>query len=167
MSYAIRVLTAADADDYRRVRLNALRLHPEAFVAAYEDEVAFDRAQIVERLTAPGFTRFGGFGDGELVGLSGLQIRPGGKERHKARLFSMYVDAAHRRSGLAERLVDAVIAGARKGGAVVLQLSVVVGNARAQRLYRRMGFTVYGVERRSLLVDGVFFDEELMELDLD
>ena len=126
-----------------------------------------DRAQFAERLAAPGFTRFGGFADGDLVGLAGLQMRTGAKERHKARLFSMYVDAAHRGSGLAQQLIEAVIAGAREAEALVLQLSVSAGNAPAQRLYRRMGFTVYGVERRSLKVGGQFHDEELMALDLD
>ena len=99
-------------------------------------------------------------------GLPGCRFT-GAKERHKARLFSMYVDAAHRGSGLAQRLIEAVIAGAREAEALVLQLSVSAGNAPAQRLYRRMGFTVYGVERRSLRVGGQFHDEELMALDLD
>ena len=54
-------------------------------------------------------------------------MRTGAKERHKAYLFSMYVDAAHRRSGLAQQLVEAVIAGAREAGRVVLQLSVTSG----------------------------------------
>ena len=111
----------------------------------------------------------GSVGSTEIVwlGLAGLQIRSGAKERHKAHLFSMYVDRAHRRNGLAQRLVEAVIAGAREAGAVVLHLSVTVGNAPAQLLYRRMGFAVYGVERRSLKVNGRFLDEELMVLDLD
>ena len=167
MMYAIRALGVADADAYRRVRLDALRLHPDAFGSAYEDEAVLDRAQFAERLAAPGFTRFGGFAGGDLVGLAGLQMRTGTKERHKARLFSMYVDAAHRGSGLARQLIEAVIAGARKAEALVLQLSVSAGNAPAQRLYRRVGFTVYGVERRSLKVGGHFHDEELMALDLD
>jgi RimJ/RimL family protein N-acetyltransferase len=165
--YPIRTLATADAEDYRRVRLDALRRHPEAFGADYEEESRLDRTQFAERLATPGLTRFGGFADGNLVGLAGLQIRSGAKERHKAHLFSMYVDAAHRRTGLAEQLVAAVIAGAREAGAVVLHLSVTVGNAPAQRLYRRMGFTGYGVERRSLKVDGRFHDEELMALELD
>jgi ribosomal protein S18 acetylase RimI-like enzyme len=167
MMYQIRALGVADADAFRRVRLDALRLHPEAFGSAYEDEAVLDHAQFAERLAAPDFTRFGGFASGDLVGLVGLQIRSGAKERHKARLFSMYVDAAHRGSGLAQQLIDAVIAGARKAEALVLQLSVAADNAPAQRLYRRMGFTVYGVERRSLNVGGHFHDEELMALDLD
>jgi ribosomal protein S18 acetylase RimI-like enzyme len=79
----------------------------------------------------------------------------------------MYVDAALRGSGLARQLVDAVIAAAREAGAVVLHLTVTVGNQPAQRLYRRMGFTTYGTERRSLKVGDRFFDEELMALDLD
>ena len=49
----------------------------------------------------------------------------------------------------------------------MLQLTVEAGNARAQRLYRRMGFTTYGVERRSLKIGEDFHDEELMALDLD
>ena len=167
MIYQIRALGIADADDYRRVRLDALRLHPDAFGSAYEDEAVLDGAQFAERLMAPGFTRFGGFAAGDLVGLAGLQMRTGAKERHKARLFSMYVDSVHRRSGLAQQLVAAVIAGAREAGALLVQLSVAAGNAPAQRLYRRMGFAVYGVERRSLRVGGRFHDEELMALDLD
>lgn len=164
--YAIRSLGPEDADAYQRIRLDALRLYPEAFGAAYEDEVELDLAQFAERLITPGLTRFGGFAQTELVGLVGLQIPAGAKERHKAHLFSMYVDAAHRRGGLAQQLVEVVIAAARDAGAILLQLSVTVGNAPAQRLYRRMGFTVYGVERRAYLVDGRFYDSEMMALDL-
>jgi RimJ/RimL family protein N-acetyltransferase len=166
--YKIRKLQPADAEDFRRVRLDALRLHPEAFGSAYEDEVAFDQAQIAQRWSTPGFMRFGAFdGNGELVGIVGLQIRLGVKEEHKAHLFSMYVDAANRGTAVAEQLVAAVIAGARAAGALVLHLSVTVGNAPAQRLYRRMGFTVYGIERRALRIDDRFYDEELMALQLD
>ncbi len=167
MNYQIRVLGTADADDYRRIRLDALRLHPDAFGAAYEDEVLLDRTQFAKRLATPGFTRFGGFAGDELVGLAGLQLQPGAKQRHKARLFSMYVDAAHRRSRLASQLVEAVISRARNAGALVLQLSVSAGNVPAQRLYRTMGFRCTGVERRSLKVGDRFYDEELMALDLD
>jgi len=165
--YQIRPLGVADAEAYQRIRLDSLRLHPQAFGASYEEEVTLSRQQVIEKLSVPRLTRFGGFASGALVGLAGLQLRPGLKERHKAYLFSMYVDAAHRGSNLAQQLVTAVIDGARAAGAVLVHLSVTVGNAPAQRFYRRMGFAVYGVERRSLRVNGVFHDEELMVLDLD
>jgi len=165
--YLVRPLGADDVGAFRRVRLDALRLHPEAFGSAYEDEVLLDRAQFAARLAVPGFTRFGGFAGDDLVGLVGLQMRAGAKELHKGHLFSMYVDAAHRRSGLSEQLVKTVIAGARDAGALLVQLSVSSSNINAKRLYHRMGFTVYGVERRSLKVGDRFYDEDLMVLDLD
>ena len=165
--YLVRPLAPADAEIYHRVRLESLRDHPAAFGSSYEEEVLLTPRQVVDKLSAPRFTRFGGFSGSDLVGLAGLQIRPGLKEQHKAYLFSMYVHDAHRGTELAERLVEAVIAGAREAGAVVIHLSVTMGNPPAQRFYRRMGFSVYGIEHRSLKVDGVFYDEELMALDLD
>jgi ribosomal protein S18 acetylase RimI-like enzyme len=165
--YHVRPLGPADVDAFRRIRLEALRLHPEAFGSAYEDERQLDRAQFAERLATPRFTRFGGFAQDDLVGLVGLQIQAGAKERHKGHLFSMYVDAAHRRSGLSEQLVKAVIAGAHDAGALLVHLSVTSSNMNAKRFYQRLGFTVYGVERRSLKVGDRFYDEDLMVLDLD
>lgn len=167
MNYVVRSLGVVDADEYRRVRLDALRLHPEAFAALYEDEAVLGVAQFAERLAVPGLTRFGAFAEQEMVGLVGLRIPNESKVRHKAHLFSMYVAAGHRRTGLAERLVQAVIGAAREGGALVLHLSVTVGNVSAHRLYNRLGFLVYGRERRALKVGGRFYDVELMALDLD
>jgi len=70
----VRALTVADVDEFRRIRLDALRRHPEAFGSAYEDEVALDRGQFAERLGTTGITRFGGLSGGALVGLAGLAI---------------------------------------------------------------------------------------------
>jgi RimJ/RimL family protein N-acetyltransferase len=50
---------------------------------------------------------------------------------------------------------------------LLLQLTVTAGNAPAQRLYARMAFQIYGIERRAVQVCGRFYDEELMVLDLD
>jgi len=73
------------------------------------------------------------------LALAGLQVRAGAKERHKGHLFSMYVDAAHRRSGLSEQLVKAVISGARDASMVLMHLSVTSSNTNAKRFYRRWG----------------------------
>ena len=47
---------------------------------------------------------------------------------------------------------------------LLVQLSVTSSNTNAKRFYQRMGFTVYGVERRSLKVGDRFYDEDLMVL---
>jgi RimJ/RimL family protein N-acetyltransferase len=46
--------------------------------------------------------------------------------------------------------------------AELIQLSVVSDNIGAQRLYAAAGFQPYGVEFRSLKVDGRYLDEVLM-----
>jgi ribosomal protein S18 acetylase RimI-like enzyme len=111
---------------------------------------------------------FGGFTPaGELVGVTGLRLDPGIKSRHNGLLFTVYVDAAHRRSGLARALAEAAIARARDEHLRVVHLTVTVGNDGARKLYAELGFRTYGIALRALCVDGVFHDEELMALDLD
>ena len=54
MQYIVRMLGKDDATAFRRVRLEALRLHPEAYTASYEDEAQLNLAQFTERLATPG-----------------------------------------------------------------------------------------------------------------
>jgi len=63
--------------------------------------------------------------------------------------------------------MDAVTAQARRLGLALLTLDVTVGNDRARRFYVARGFVSNGVARRGLLVNGRYYDEERMQLDLD
>ena len=62
-------------------------------------------------------------------------------------------------------MVEAVIVYA-SGRVELIQLSVVVGNEQARRLYARLGFVEYGIEKNSLKFRGRYFDEILMAKDL-
>jgi len=165
--HRVRRLDGSDIHLLRPVRLAALRLHPEAFGNAYEEEVQAPLDDMARRLLLPPATMFGGFAGHDLVGIVGLLVQTRIKTRHRADIFSMYLDAAHRRSGLSRALVDAAVAQARAGGYRVVQLTVTVGNDAARRLYTAAGFRSFAVEPRALLVNGVFYDNEHMILDLD
>lgn len=102
-----------------------------------------------------------------MVGTAALRLQTSVKSRHKGSVFAVYVDAAHRGTGLAQRLLIAVIAHARDARLSVVHLTVTCGNEAARRVYAQLGFHTYGIERRGLCVDGVFYDEELMALELD
>jgi len=167
MTFAIRPLRPDEPELYREIRLEALRLHADAFGASFEDEAACPLSFFAQRLTAS--TVFGGFVDHALMGTAGFMLEAGTKRIHKGHLWGMYVRQAARGSGLARLLVDAVLDHARHG-AELIQLSVVSANLSAQRLYalsaQRLyaaaGFQPYGLEIRSLKVDGRYLDEVLM-----
>jgi RimJ/RimL family protein N-acetyltransferase len=165
--YQIRQLSRSDLEVFRPVRLEALRLHPEAFGSDHDEEAQVAPDALAQRLLEPPSTMFGGFCKATLVGTAGLLRHSRVKSRHRGVLFAMYVDAAHRGSGLAGRLVAAVIGRARDDGVSMLTLTVTIGNAGAQRLYERFGFRTYGVEPRALRIGDTFHDDALMALRLD
>lgn len=155
----VRRLLSADAATYRAVRLEALRLAPEAFSATLEGESAEPLSWFAARLDRSAV--FGAFASGELVGVAGWFERDGPKQSHKGVLVGMYVRPGSRRAGIGRRLVGAVVEDAR-GRVELLQLSVVSGNEAARRLYARLGFVEYGVERNALKRGGLYWDEILM-----
>jgi ribosomal protein S18 acetylase RimI-like enzyme len=165
----IRPLTREDATAFRTLRLEGLAEAPEAFSAAYDDEILRSDEEFAGRIPeAPPSAIFGAFDGETLVAMTGFLVHAGRKERHKGMIWGVYVQPAARGRGLAKRLMQTVIDQARTvEGLEILQLGVGVYNAPARALYGAMGFEVYGVERHALkLADGRHIDEELRVLEL-
>jgi GNAT superfamily N-acetyltransferase len=155
----IRLLTSSDTAAYRDIRLEGLRDSPHAFSSTFAREAAMPPSWFEERIASGNV--FGAFVGDELCGVAGYRPMEGAKEHHKAGLWGMYVRAHARRSGLGRRLIEAIIAHAA-GQVEQLLLVVTAGNAEAERLYLRMGFSEYGREMKALKQDGRYFDEILM-----
>jgi ribosomal protein S18 acetylase RimI-like enzyme len=158
----IRRLGPADAAIYRDIRLEALRQSPEAFGSTFETERCKPLAFFEGRISTSGV--FGAFDHAALVGVAGLLIREGAKESHKGMLWGMYVRSSARKAGVGRRLVEAVIEFARTRVELV-HLTVVSENETARRLYARMGFLEYGIERKALKQGSRYYDEVLMARD--
>jgi RimJ/RimL family protein N-acetyltransferase len=73
----------------------------------------------------------------------------------------MYVRPEARGTGLAAALVGSLVEHTREH-VEQIQLTVVSNNPRARRFYQRMGFSEYGLEKKALKYNGVYFDEVLM-----
>jgi GNAT superfamily N-acetyltransferase len=161
----VRELTATDASALRQLRMEALRTAPTAFGASYEESKGLTDEDFRKRIegAAPGAT-FGAFDGDALVGMAGVFLESGMNSRHKGFMWGVFVRGTHRGQGVARSLVQAVIAKAR-GIAVVLNSAVVTDNTRAAALYAGLGFKTYGIERKALCVDGVFYDEALIAID--
>jgi len=77
----------------------------------------------------------------------------------------MYVRPCARNTGVGRRLVETIVEFARQRVELV-QLAVVRDNEPARRLYERLGFVEYGLEKKALKQDGRYYDEVLMAKDL-
>ena len=165
-SVSIRRLTAADAEAFRTLRLEALSCAPEAFSASHADEVAKSDGWFSTILSEEAATAvFGAVEDGELVGMAGFGSNAQEKLRHKGSLWTVYVREAWRRRGIGRLLVQQVIRHAH-GKVLMLQATVNADNAEAHGLYAHLGFVAYGREPQALRIGDVYFDDELLWLDL-
>jgi ribosomal protein S18 acetylase RimI-like enzyme len=151
-----RRLAPADAPEYRALMLEAYGQHPDAFTSSVAERAALPIAWWEKRLSADPRSSdvvFGAFRDGVLAGVAGMSFETREKARHKATLFGMYVPLRFRSGGLGRLLVDAVLEEARgREGVKVVQLTVTHGNAAAQALYERCGFTTFGIEPMAVAV---------------
>lgn len=159
--YPIRRLAASDAELYRAIRLEGLELHPTAFGSSLVDEGSRPLAWFAKGLQANYV--LGAEGADRLVGVAGFRRNDGAKIRHRATLWGMYVRAEARGTGVARHLVDRILAHARQHVDQV-DLRVESENKPAIALYKSAGFVVTGRDRRSLKVDGAYYDELLMQV---
>ena len=77
----------------------------------------------------------------------------------------MYVAPEASGHGLGKKLMqDLVKRASSYDGLEQINLTVMSENIIAKKLYKSLGFEIYGVERKALKVNEQYFDEDLMVL---
>jgi RimJ/RimL family protein N-acetyltransferase len=158
----VRVLTPADAEAVRDLRLEALRLSPENFGSSWEEEAPQPLVWWRARLAGPACS-LGGEVGADLAGLTVVSLNPRMKHAHKGEIGAVYVRDRFRRQGVAAALLQSAMEWLREKGAHAATLTVSASNVAAQRLYERFDFVACGQLQRELNVDGSFHDELLMQ----
>lgn len=146
MTMAIRQLEPGEWRTYRAVRLAALRDAPEAFGGTYEHAAAYPEQVWRDWCTQPSWFALE---DGEPIGMVRVAQHD---DRDLPELISMWVAPGARGTGVAAKLVAALLDWARVSGKRGVYLRVIDVNRRAGALYERLGFVDNGV--RDTLPDG-------------
>ncbi|MEU4641223.1 GNAT family N-acetyltransferase [Micromonospora sp. NPDC023814] len=143
----IRRVRPRDAARMRALRLEMLADAPLAFLETLANAAARPHADYAARIAhvsaGTDTAQFVADPGGRLVGHAGGTVTP--EEPGLTVVYAVYVTPSWRGTGLLGELVEAVAAWSRKCGRPELMLEVVVGNDRAYRAYRRLGFVDTGV----------------------
>jgi RimJ/RimL family protein N-acetyltransferase len=157
----IRRLTSADAGAFYALRLRCMREAYDFFRSSPADIETAGLAACAAQLQSPDTRIIGVFEGDALIGIGGITRDTREKLRHKALLWGMFVVPEAAGKGIGEAIVHALIAQAQ-GFAQSLHLTLVASNDRAQNLYARCGFALYGREPASVMQATGPVDELLM-----
>ncbi len=155
-----RLLTVADVELFREIRLRGLKEHPDAFLDSYEESVDWPLERF-KKWFGNGWIA-GGFVDQKLLGITGLYRQDRIKIRHKGMVWGVYVAPEARGFGIARRLIEILLAEAKKAGLELVQLSTDVTNPITVALYQSFGFEPYGVEKHILKLQDRYVDDVVM-----
>ncbi len=162
----IRMAVPDDAESVRSLRLEAVTLHPEAFAADVEMTAAEGAEVWAERIAGYAVTHSSAISialaDDKLVGITGIGRGHWPKTNHFGTIWGVYVKSDWRGLHIGEQLINRCKEWAEGNGVTVINLGVNISNVPAIHLYSRCGFTVYGIEPRTLYHQGNYYDELLM-----
>lgn len=159
----IRQLTAADATDYQRLRLQAVATDPQAFLSTLETEQTkqlrqFTNEIVFSSMTTP-FGYFGLFSDQLLIGFLQLGTTGLTKQRHIAYLYNLYLEPTYRGQHLATKLCQEILAIARINGIERVFAVALASNQPALVFYQSLGFTICGQRTQSVKWQDEYDDE--------
>jgi ribosomal protein S18 acetylase RimI-like enzyme len=145
MSTALLTIAPSNVMQFKAVRLAALQDSPTAFGSTYAKESKLTDADWLARSKRwAGDTAIGCLAIDSHHPVGILLCTMDERDPTRAEAISMWVAPTHRRRGVGQMLIDAIVNWCRKKDVQMLTLMVTNSNAVALAFYRRLGFEMTG-----------------------
>jgi GNAT superfamily N-acetyltransferase len=163
-NYRLQLMVPSQWQEYRSIRLEALKTNPEMFGSSYYNEGLYHENDWRSLLENNSRAIFALYHMESLIGLSGVTLKK--DDPSVAVLFASFIQSAHRGKGLSKLFYQARIDWARQKGCRSIIVSHRVGNSLSKAANQRFGFKYFNTEEVNW-GDGVRSDGLVYVLDLD
>ncbi len=140
--FKLRRFLTSDWDKFKKIRLEALQVHPDLFTPS-KNEFEFSKKDWIARLSNPDAATFGLYLDNEVVGLTGIVIDRNDSTR--AILVMSYIRNPFRNKGLSSLFYERRLDWAKKRGDIkIVESGHVEGNVVSYKANQKFGFSSRG-----------------------
>lgn len=165
MKIEFRQLQPNESNSYRELRLECLELYPKNFGSDYQDEKKKDKVffqSYIERSDSDSFV-MGGFDAEKLIAICGFHRWESEKTQHRGRIIQLYVSKEYQRKNIGHDILKSILNTAfQKDGIEQIELGVITTNYEAEKIYKKIGFEEYGVQKNYLKIGSTYFDHKMM-----
>lgn len=148
----IHKLEPKDWELYKGIRLESLRMEPQAFNSKFSEVRAKPDEFWIEKLSDINKLYLFATIDDEIVGTMNASFNENGI-RDEVTIHGSYVNVSFRRQGIARQLLTALLEEAKKRvGVKKAKLWVKGSQIKARKLYESAGFSVTGKDSENQLI---------------
>lgn len=149
----IKIIIASPEDWqlYKQIRLESLRMEPQAFKSKYSEKADKPDQYWIDKLSDANETVLLASIDGEIVGTMKASYRKNGVT-DEVIIHGGYVNSVHRRKGVGKKLLSELInKSAKRGGIKKAKLQVKGSQIKARKFYESEGFSVTSKDAENML----------------
>lgn len=128
--------------EYKQIRLNALRNNPDVFLTTYKEAREYPDEKWRERLNADDNMMLFAESEQKIVGMIIAFWSNNPNLSHVAEIAGLYVEPEFRQQGIGKQLLQAITGKVESDGRFIkAKIGVISNNQNAYQLYEKSGFT--------------------------
>ena len=167
MEIQYRKLLPFESNSYRELRLECLKKFPQFFTTNYKDEKLNKKVffqTFIEQSDPENFV-IGAFHNNNLIGISGFKRHERKKINHGGIIIQVYVKPEYQGRTIGTKTIKYTLNEAFKlNGLEQIEIGVISSNANAEKIYKDIGFKVFGLQKNFMKVDNFYYDHKMMTI---